>query len=341
MIRTVTGDIENEQVQMALPHEHILSDLRFGVAPLENGVFYDKVSLANYGELTRNPYAVLDNALLDDRGSAKMEFRRLASAGCNLAADVTTVDFGRDAAFLKELSEETGVYIVAGCGSYIDSAVSDGIKALTVAEMKKVILKELNEGIGDTGVRAGVIGEIGSGEKISGNEYKFLQAAAEAQAETGFGMHIHACLWNDEGLRALDYAVRCGASAEKIAVDHADVRLSKDYIFGILERGAYVEFDDFGKEYYVDRRNRNLLKNSFATDPERVRFIKELIDGGYTKRILISNDVCLKSMLHNYGGWGYDHIWINILPMMEDFEISKQDIDMIVRENPIRFLQRG
>ena len=101
MIQTVTGLIENEEVQMVLPHEHVLSDLRPGVAPLDNGVFYDKVSLLNHGELTRNPYAVLDNAVLDDRESAKMEFRRLADVGCNLVADATTVDFGRDGGIFK------------------------------------------------------------------------------------------------------------------------------------------------------------------------------------------------------------------------------------------------
>ncbi len=341
MIQTVTGLIENEEVQMVLPHEHVLSDLRPGVAPLDNGVFYDKVSLLNHGELTRNPYAVLDNAVLDDRESAKMEFRRLADVGCNLVADATTVDFGRDAVFLKELSEQSGVYIVAGCGSYTDGMVSDEIKALSAAEMKKIILKELTEGIGDTGIKAGVIGEVGSSKKISESEFKFLKAAAEAQAETGFGMHIHACLWNREGLHALDYAIGCGATAEKVCVDHSDVLLDRDYILGILDRGAYVEFDDFGKEFYVDRRNRNLLDDSFASDPERVRFIKSLVDEGYTKQILISNDICLKSMLHNYGGWGYDHIAVNVVSMMEDFGISAKDIDTIVRENPIRFLQRG
>jgi len=72
-----------------------------------------------------------------------------------------------------------------------------------------------------------------------------------------------------------------------------------------------------------------------------VQFIKKLIDKGFTKQILISNDVCLKSMLHLYGGWGYDHIGNNIVPMMEDFGIKPEDINTIIRDNPVRFLERG
>ncbi len=344
MIQTVLGNIESSLVTAVLPHEHILSDLRPLVAPIDNGIFYDKVALSNYGALSRNPYAVLDNAVLDDKDSAMEEFKKLAKIGFNLVADVTTADFGRNKEcilFLKKLSEKTGVHIVVGCGSYIDASVSDEFKAKSVSEMRDLIIKDLTEGMEGTDIKAGVIGEIGSSKTMTDAEYKFIQAAAEAQKETGFGMQIHACLFNREGLTALDHAIKHGANPEKIAVCHIDVALDEEYIMGILKRGAYVEFDDFGKEFYVDRKDRNLLEGSFAYDTERVRMIKKLVDMGYTKQILVTNDICLKSMLHKYGGWGYDHIGENIVPMMEDFGISKKDIETIIRENPIRLLERG
>lgn len=45
VIQTVLGWVDNNKITAALPHEHVLSDLRPIVAPLDNGVFYDKVSL--------------------------------------------------------------------------------------------------------------------------------------------------------------------------------------------------------------------------------------------------------------------------------------------------------
>lgn len=344
MIQTVLGNIDSSVVKAALPHEHVLCDLRPLVAPLDNGIFHEKVSLSNYGALSRNPYAVLDNAVLDDKDAIIEEFHNLAKIGFNLVADVTTTDFGRNkdyVLFLKELSEKTGVNIVAGCGSYIDCSVSDEIKAMSVDEMRQMIINDLTVGMEGTEIKAGVIGEIGSSKEMSEAEFKFIQAAAEAQKETGFGMQIHACLFNREGLTALDHAIKHGANPEKVVVCHIDVKLDEEYIMGILERGAYAEFDDFGKEYYVDRKNRNLLDDSFAYDTERVKFIKKLIDKGYTKQILVTNDICLKSMLHRYGGWGYDHIGENIVPMMEDFGISQNDIQTIIRDNPVRMLERG
>ncbi len=344
MIQTVTGVISGAQIKSALPHEHVLSDLRPLVAPIDNGIFYEKISLSNYGALSRNPYAVLDNAVLDDKEAVIDEFKNLSKIGFNLVADVTTRDFGRDrdyVLFLKELSEKTGVNIIAGCGSYIDATVSNEFKEKPISEMREIIINDLTVGMEGTDIKAGVIGEIGSSKKMTGAEFKFIQAAAEAQRETGFGMQIHACLFNREGLTALDHAIKHGANPEKVVVCHIDVKLDEEYIMGILDRGAYAEFDDFGKEYYVDRKNKNLLESSFAYDTDRVAFIKKLIDKGYTKQILVTNDICLKSMLHKYGGWGYDHIGENIVPMMEDFGISKRDIETIVRDNPVRLLERG
>ncbi len=341
MITTVRGDITSEGLKNILPHEHLFSDLRPLVAPIDDEDFYKPLSLSNFGKVTRNPYAILDNALIGDVDVVTNEVNAYKKSGGNLIADVTTLDFGRDPKLLLEVSQRTDVHIVAGCGFYVDGSVSEQNKALSKDEIKDLIITDLTKGIGGTGIRAGVIGEIGTGMQMSDFEKKSLKAASEAQAETGYGMHIHACLWNREGLNALKFAVECGADAQKICVDHADVLLDEDYILGVLDMGAYIEFDDFGKEFYVDRQNRNLLLGSFATDKERCQFIKKLIERGYTKQILVTNDICLKSMTHTYGGWGYDHVVTNIIPMMEDFGISANDIDTIMTQNPIRFLERG
>lgn len=341
MITTVTGDISSDGLQYILPHEHIFCDLRFGVAPLDDEDFYKPLTLQNFGKVTRNPYAVLDNALLDNIDIQVEELRAYKKAGGSLLVDVTTEDFGRDPRKLQEASEKSGVYVVAGCGSYHDGSVAEATKALSVPELYERIMKDLCQGMEDTDIRAGVIGEVGTSGEMTPYEKKSLEAASLAQRDTGCGMHIHACLWNAEGLNALKYAVKCGANPEKIAVDHSDVLLNEDYIMGIVENGGLVDFDDFGKEFYVDRKNRNLLLGSFAPDVQRVQFIKKLIDKGFVKQILVTNDICLKSMTHHYGGWGYDHVITNIIPMMEDFGISQKDIHTIMTENPIRFLERS
>ena len=158
---------------------------------------------------------------------------------------------------------------------------------------------------------------------------------------TGAPIMVHLSPWAQHGLFVIDLLEQEGVRPESIAICHTDILLDVEDMKKIMDRGVYLEFDNFGKEYYVDRWNRNLLKGSFAYDKERVMMLKKLIDRGYVKQLLITNDICLKSMLHNYGGWGYDHIGVNVLPMMEDYGITPEQIDSITRDNAIDFLERG
>lgn len=105
-----------------------------------------------------------------------------------------------------------------------------------------------------------------------------------------------------------------------------------------MDLGVFVEFDNFGKEYYIDKRDRGFAGGVFARDIERVGAIKELIDLGYLNNIMLSCDICLKTLLHKYGGWGYDHILMNIVPMMSEFGIKDSQINILLRQNPKRFL---
>lgn len=76
----------------------------------------------------------------------------------------------------------------------------------------------------------------------------------------------------------------------------------------------------------------------FVRDIERVMAIKDLINSGYLSNILIACDVCLKTLLHRYGGWGYDHILNHIVPMMREQKITEEQIDVLLKENPKKLL---
>ena len=111
-----------------------------------------------------------------------------------------------------------------------------------------------------------------------------------------------------------------------------------DYVLAMLKQGVYVEFDNFGKEYFVEKEARHDGYGCFVTDVERVLFLKKLIEMGYVDQILVSCDVCLKTCLRTYGAWGYDHVLVNVVPMMKEFGIRDEDIDTILRKNPADFL---
>ena len=337
MITTVLGDVKAETVGHILPHEHVIFDMRRFLKPTGDPSYYEPLSLENHGLIRLNPYAILDNGFMDNEEDTIFEIKKFKEAGGDMYVDLNCGK-GRRPERYKYISEQTGVKMVCGCGRYLGGSPED--IAMTEDELYEEIMKDLTVGIWDTDVKAGIIGEIGTGDVMDDFQKKSLRAAARAQKETGAGMQVHCSLWTNEGLNALEIAMSMGAAPEKIVLDHVDVRLCEEYIMEILKKGANVEFDDFGKEFYCDQRRSNFLLGSFASDVERVKFLKMLCDKGYAKQILISNDICLKGMFHRYGGWGYDHIISNIVPMMEDFGISSGDIELMTKINPRNLLDK-
>ena len=165
-----------------------------------------------------------------------------------------------------------------------------------------------------------------------------LRAAAIAHKRTGVAINVHINPWTTNGIEAADILLNAGVKPEKICISHIDVENREDYILELLKKGVYVEFDNFGKEYYIRREVRNSGYGLFVHDTDRVSLVKKLIDMGYLDRILLTCDLCLKNLLHFYGGWGYDHVLTNIIPMMEDEGITSEQIRTMLVENPANWL---
>jgi phosphotriesterase-related protein len=125
-----------------------------------------------------------------------------------------------------------------------------------------------------------------------------------------------------------------GANPSQVVICHSDVNMNPNYMITIMKRGAFIEFDNFGKEFWIPVEKRNFVGGNFATDRDRVQVIHKLVDLGYQNRLLITNDICLKAMLHAYGGWGYDHILSNIVPMFIDNGIEEKIVWEIIKKNP-------
>ena len=279
------------------------------------------------------PYAVLDNALLSDEMDAEKELLLFKQAGGKTVVDCTLDEIGRDPLKLKRLSEKTGVQIVMGCGHYYHKAHFPYVKDASVETLANELRQDIFVGVGDTGVKAGVIGEIGTSAVMSNDEKKALRAAGIVGAETGKAVHVHTDLYTENGFEVIEILTREGMKAEKICIDHVDVWLRPDYIRALLDKGAFVEFDNFGKEFYVSESRR------FAYDLERIKLLATLLNEGYGKQILLSNDICLKTMWCRFGGNGYAHILQTVRKMAYENGISENAYDALLSENVKNFLR--
>jgi len=339
-INCVLGEVKREDLGIVTPHEHIFINLSafFDERPLRDieNPAEEKVKMEHLGQLNRDPYALKDNLKMDDYETQKKEILRFKKAGGTTIVDATMPGIGRDPRTLAKISAETGINVVMGTGYYVTSTHPEALKNMSEEEVAEEMVKELTVGV--DGVKAGVIGEIGISEIFDDAERKVLRASAIAHKKTGAGVLVHINPWTTNGIEAAEILLEKGVSPERIAISHIDVENTEDYVLKMLEMGVYVEFDNFGKEYYVDAEARRDGYGCFVSDVQRVEFVKKLIDKGYVKQILLSCDVCLKTLLRTYGGWGYDHVLLNIVPMMKEAGISDDDINIMLKNNPIDFL---
>lgn len=342
MVNSVCGKLERKQAGIISPHEHVLIDLTafhqgLPVPGIEDPAT-QKVEMWNLGILSRDCYALKDNLRLEGEDVQAEELAYFRKAGGSTVVDASLPGIGRDARALRYVSEKTGIHIIMGTGFYVGETHPEELEKKTERQIADIMVRELTVGVADTGIKAGYIGEIGISEIFDDREWKVLRAAGLAQQETNTAVSVHINPWTTNGLVAADILLEAGVRAERICICHIDVENRKDYIYKLLDKGVYVEFDNFGKEYYIRREVRNSGYGLFVHDTERVALLKELIGEGYLTQILLSCDICLKNLLHRYGGWGYDHVLTNIVPMMEDEGITKEEIHTMLVDNPASWL---
>ncbi len=334
MIETALGKMPIEKLGITSAHEHIFIDMRHCVSQSGNepDEFFQKIDMKNRGLCFSDPYAVLDNALLDGFDDAIFEVEQFKKAGGETIIDCTLDEIGRNPEALKRISQITGVNIILGCGNYYDVAHPDFVKAESDEQLAARMLRDINEGIGESGIKAGIIGEIGTSAILTDNEKKVLRAAGMVGAETGKAVHVHTDLYTENGFEVINILENEGMNPQKICIDHVDVWLRPKYIFELLQRGVFIEFDNFGKEFYLPEGKR------FAYDGERVALLKEIIDKGYASQVLVSNDICLKTMWRTFGGTGYAHILENVPIICREYGIEAEYNKMLT-ENVQAFLK--
>jgi len=341
-VMTVLGPVEVESLGMTLSHEHIFIDIRNQFTEFSDSekarISRQKVCKENAGELCRNPYAIKDNLLLDDVEVAASELDYFKKAGGRTIVDCTSIGINRDARKLRELAGRTGLNIIAGSGYYTADTHPAGMDKWSPEEIAEQIIRDLTIGMEATDIKAGVIGEIGTGSPVHPNEKKNLLAAAIAHRQTCAPIYVHTYPWRQSGLEITNLFMDENVNPAKIVICHTDVEPDAPYIRELLSKGVFIEFDNFGKEFDIKPEDRGFAGGIFVKDIERVRLIKECIEWGFENQLLITNDICLKSMLHAYGGAGYDHIVRNIVPMMLAEGISQETIDVFLFENPVELL---
>ncbi len=334
---TVLGPVPAEALGITLPHEHLVFDFRDYFEPPTTPAGWQlaqlPVSLEVLGSLHFDPFLLLDNMLHNDVDLTVQELREFVALGGRTVVDPTNVSIGRDPLALQAIAQATGLNIIMGAGHYFEISLGDPFRARTLDSITEEIVRDVTVGVNGTDIRAGLIGEIGTSSPITENEEKSLRASARAQAQTGAPLMIHLNGWEREGEKVLDIIEEEGGELTKTILCHMNPSwMDLDYQRRLGERGAYLEYDMMGMTY--EYPPNKLCPDDSVT----VGAIKQLIDDGFLERILMSQDVFLKSQFRRYGGVGFTHIFTTLRKQYERLGVRESELTTIFKQNPQRVL---
>lgn len=322
MINSVTGPIDSDKLGISLTHEHLWFDISrlYKRAHPDLVMTDEKVTREKREKILRNLHSVVfeyeDNLNFHDADITVKELEPFKAAGGNTIVEVSTSDLDRNPLKLREISERSGINVIMGGGYYwfpsLDAKLKDFILTEGKNKVADILIKEICDGVSDTGIKPGVIGEIGNGE-YEGTEIIY-HAAAIAQRETGVPVILHS-----PDLHVLDIAEEEKADLSKFVMGHWSAVCPMEEAF---KRGAFVSIDQFGMNF-----------PGIESDDDRIKAIIKTFEMGFEKQLLLSQDVCWKVRLRKYGGAGYAEIFERILPKLKEKGINDKQIHCLLVDN--------
>lgn len=333
-ITTTLGELAPADIDgTVLPHEHLFINLRKEF----RGV-----------------------GLVTDRGFIADELSGFRRSGGALIVDVTPAELTRgtfvdwnerttafnpdpltgsrapsNVAAIQAVSAESGVPVVLSTGHYRDPYLDrDWIDHHEVDTIADFMVHDIDVEIPGTGMRAGIIGEIGSDAwAISAAEERSFRAAARAQTRTGVALTTHAARW-PTGPKQLEIIRSEGVDPQRVIIGHVDTVTDPEYAMRLAAEGVWIQLDTF---YYC----RSGGQINRAELDKRVQMIVRLLRAGHLERVLLSHDACLTTHAHAAGGTGLVFLDEVVKPALVDAGIDDAEIHAMMRDNPLRALSRA
>lgn len=311
MVYTVTGPVNPGDLGWCQTHEHVLCDYR--LAPR-------KLDPVRKGE---------DFMYLGDTEKQVRELTNYYNAGGRALVEVTSSGWGRDVLGLRELSQSTGVKIMAMSGFYMEPTIPLYVDDTPVEKLAEMLVEELTVGVEGTGIRTGILKSAILRSRIEAIEEKALRAVALASKANGAaitthttGSRRHEVRTGSHGPQHLRIVLEEGVPAHRLIVGHVDERPDIQVLSELAQKGCYIQFDVLGKEHYIK-------------DETRAYLISRLIKDGHLKKVLIGTDRCRESETYReLGGKGYTYVHDVFVSYLKTKGISDSEVSVIMCENP-------
>lgn len=339
---TVRGPVTAEDLGLTLPHEHLFNDLS-GVLDTPSYEFSAEladreVSASVAWSLRHDPYCCADNIADKPVSAVLREITAFQAVGGRTIVDATSSpSIGRNPQRLHEAAQRTGLNIVMGCGTYLEKFERETITARALDDQARAISEELSHGVAGTGIRPGIIGEIGVSPQFTDAERAALRAAALAQLDhPSVALMIHLPGWQRRAHEVLDIVVdEIGVRPGKVVLSHMDPSgADTAYQLSVAERGVWLEFDMIGMDITFPQ------EGAAPAPLETATAVAGLVSRGFTRQLLLSHDLFLKQMWTQHGGNGLAYVPTVFAEMLDAREVSREAITTMLIDNPTAMLTR-
>ena len=312
-VETVRGPVEVGALGTTLMHEHIL--------------IMDPEALVNWGH-------AFSAASYWDEGErvadAVAKLSAVRAAGITTLVDPTAPGLGRDIHRIKRINESVDLNIIVATGIYAFIELPNFLGYRSADAIAELFVRELREGIDDTGVRAGFLKCAVEQHGIIGDIPRILAAVAAAAVETGAPVMVHTNAAARTGLPALEALIKAGVDPSRIVIAHMGDSNDFDYIHAVAQEGVWLGLDRFGIEH-------------FNPNADRIATLLALLREGHGGRVHLSHDAaCFMDFMQGdpfFAGAEADYLLLTreIVPALLAGGASEADIEQMMVDNPRRF----
>ncbi|PZC49738.1 MAG: phosphotriesterase-related protein [Chloroflexi bacterium] len=311
-INGVLGPLDTADLGFTLMHEHV-AGASAGFWQVWPELFGGREEFSNY---------------------AAGVLRDAKATGVQTFVDVTTIDLGRDIRLIRDVAERSGMNVVACTGHWLDPSRS--MAARTVEELTSLFVKEIEQGIEGTEIKAGILKLANDvTPQLSSFGEKAARAVAKAHLATGIPITTHAGAKLEIGFRQAEVFEQEGVDPKHVIIGHSDDTDSLHYLGGLMDKGYWVGLDR--------------LPSGDPPFAVRVDTCAALIERGYADQLVLSHDfpldIALAPTALRGSEWskrnpdGIQFIHRRFLPALQERGVSQAVCEQLTVDNPRRFFE--
>ena len=317
-VNTVKGPIDTSQLGVTLMHEHVF-------------VLSTEI-VQNFPE----PWGEEDKRISD----AIARLNELKSRGVDSIVDLTVIGLGRYIPRIQRVAAETDINIIVATGVYTYNDIpmyfhfrGPGTTLGGPEIMVDMFVKDIEEGIADTGVKAAILKCATDEPGVTPGVERVLRAVAQAHVRTGVPISTHTHAHTERGLEQQRIFREEGVDPSRVVIGHSGDTTDIAYLEKLIAGGSYIGMDRFGIDVLLPFE-------------DRVNTVAKMCELGYANRMVLSHDAaCLNDWLPErelpaiLPNWHYLHIHNDVIPALRQRGVTEEHINTMLVDNPRRIFE--